>query len=186
MIIPVLGMDPSLRHWGLLEANLNLSDGILTDPIGSIVEPIDLVGKNIRVNSNDLHLAQMLGEGVIPAVMRAKAIFVECPVGSQSARAMASYGIIIGLLGAIRASGFTLIEVSATESKRIFTGNPNATKKQMITKLIELYPNLELPRGQKKGTVGDKAEHIADAMAAIHTGVVTPTFQTLLKIMQGN
>lgn len=177
-------MDPSLRHWGLSEADLDLSDGVLTTPLGSIIEPKDLEGKNIRVNSNDLHLAEQLAGPVLAAARRAKVIFVECPVGSQSARAMAAYGMQMGILGMVRALGIPLIEVTATENKRVFTGNNNATKKQMIKALIDYYPDIILPQGQTKGSIGDKSEHIADATASIHSGVRTPSFQTLMRIFE--
>ena len=42
MEISVLGMDPSLRNWGLAEASLNLKTGILTTPFLSLVQPQDL------------------------------------------------------------------------------------------------------------------------------------------------
>lgn len=184
MKIPVLGMDPSLRHWGLSEAILDLSDGVLTTPLGSIVEPEDLVGKNMRVNMNDQWLAEQLAGPVIEACKKAKAIFVEVPVGSQSARAMASYGICVGILGAVRALKIPYFQVSANENKRIFTGNPHATKKQMINQLIEHYPSIILPQGKTKGSIGDKAEHIADATASIHSGVNTPEFRTVLEILR--
>lgn len=183
MIIPVLGMDPSLRHWGLSEALLDLSNGTLSTPIGSIIEPKDLEGKQIRVNSNDLWLAEQLSVPVFEAVKKAKVIFVECPVGSQSARAMAAYGVQMGILGMIRGLGHSLIEVTATENKRMFTGNPNATKKDMISKLLEFYPDIILPRG-KGGKPGDKSEHIADATASIHSGVRTPLFQNIMKLYE--
>lgn len=67
MIIPVLGLDPSLRHWGMAEAFLDLTTGILSTPIGSIVEPKDLKGKNIRVNTNDQWLAEQLAGPVLEA-----------------------------------------------------------------------------------------------------------------------
>lgn len=184
MKIPVLGMDPSLRHWGLSEAHLDLSNGVLSTPIGSIVEPKDLKGKNIRVNTNDQWLAEQLAGPVLEACQKAKCIFVEVPVGSQSARAMASYGVCVGILGAVRALGIPYIQVSPDENKRVFTGNKGATKKQMISKLIEFYPDIILPQGQTKGSIGDKSEHIADATAAIHSGVRTSEFQTLLRIFQ--
>lgn len=182
MQIPVLGMDPSLKHWGLAEAHLDLSDGILSTPIGSIIEPKDLTGKNIRVNTNDQWLAEQLAIPVLEACKKAKAIFVEVPVGSQSARAMASYGICVGILGAVRALGIPYIQVMPDENKRVFTGNKGATKDQMIKKLIELYPDVVLPKGKPPKPYGDKAEHIADATASIHSGVLTSEFQTLLRI----
>ena len=177
-------MDPSLRHWGLSEATLDLSDGVLTTPLGSIIEPKDLTGRNIRVNTNDQWLAEQLAIPVLEACRKAKCIFVEVPVGSQSARAMASYGVCVGILGAVRALGIPYIQVMPDENKRVFTGNKNATKKDMITQLIEFYPDIQLPQGKTKGSVGDKAEHIADATASIHSGVRTSEFQTLLRIFQ--
>ena len=183
MLIPVLGMDPSLRHWGLAEASLDLCDGVLSNLTGSIVEPKDLEGKQVRVNSNDLWLAEQLADPVFKAVKRAKVIFVECPVGSQSARAMAAYGVQMGILGMIRAMGYPLIEVTATENKRVFTGKGTATKKEMISQLIDYYPQIMLPPG-KGGKPGDKSEHIADAVASIHSGVKTPMFQNLMRLFK--
>lgn len=175
-------MDPSLNHWGLSEAILDLSEGTLSTPIGSIIEPTDLVGKNIRVNTNDQWRAEQLAVSVLNACRRAKCIFVEVPVGSQSARAMASYGICVGILGAVRALGIPYIQVSPDENKRVFAGKKGATKKEMISKLIETYPDVVLPQGKTKGSIGDKSEHIADATASIHSGVLTSEFQTLLRI----
>ena len=177
-------MDPSLNHWGLSEAILDLSDGTLSTPVGSVIEPADLVGKNVRVNSNDQWRAEQLARPVLDACRKARCVFVEVPVGSQSARAMASYGICVGILGAVRAMGLPYIQVSPEENKTVFTGKKTATKRQMIEQLVAYYPEIILPRGQKKGTIGDKAEHIADATAAIHSGVLTSEFQTLLRIFQ--
>lgn len=182
MIIPVLGMDPSLRHWGLAEASLCLKTGILDPTLLRVIEPEDLQGKQVRQNSSDIHLAYQLAEPVMEAVKRAKVIFVEVPVGSQSARSMASYGVCVGVLGAVRALGIPLIEVTAMEVKRIFTGNKNATKKQMIAKAIELYPNVEFP--SHRGRITDKAEHVADALGSIHAGVRTPMFENLMRLFE--
>lgn len=182
MLIPVLGMDPSLRNWGLAEANLDLVSGILTLPALSLVQPKDLKGKQVRQNSTDLHLAEQLAETVIAAAKRAKVIFVEVPVGSQSARAMASYGICVGVLGAVRALGIPLIEVTPTENKKVFTGNKTATKEQMIAQAVELYPESNWP--MYRGDIAGSAEHLADAIATIHAGVLTPVFQNLLRLYQ--
>lgn len=182
MIIPVLGMDPSLRNWGLAASNLDLVTGFLEDPALSLVQPKDIKGKQVRKNSSDLHLAEQLAEEVMKAAQKAKAIFVEVPVGSQSARAMASYGVCVGVLGAVRAMGIPLIEVSPLEVKQVFTGDRNATKDQMIQKAVELYPTSNFP--MHRGAVSSKAEHLADAIAAIHAGVRTPTFQNLMRLFQ--
>lgn len=182
MIIPVLGMDPSLKHWGLAEGNLDLITGVLTINNLEVIEPLDLQGKQIRVNSNDLWRSEQIASRVLPAVHRAKVVFVEVPVGSQSARAMASYGICVGILGTIRANGTPIIEVTATDSKVALANNKNATKQQMIDAAVKLYPNANFPK--HGGKITAKAEHAADAIAAIHSGAITPVFQNLMRLFE--
>lgn len=184
MQVPVLGMDPSMRNWGLAYGKLDLDSGELTDICLSVVQPKDLEGKQVRQNSSDLHLTFQLAHHVLEAVSKVKVIFVEVPVGSQSARAMASYGFCIGLLGAVRATGKTLIEVTPTENKKNFTGKGEATKKEMIDTAFEWYPNANWPKQGGK-IVASKAEHMADAIASIHAGVQTPLFQQVLELMKG-
>lgn len=182
MKIPVVGFDPSLNNWGIAEAELDLQDGFLSTPTLSLVQPRDDDGKKkVRRNSLDLQRAEELMTGAMAAAERAKMVFVEVPVGSQSARAMASYGICIGVLGAIRSRGVPLIEVSPDENKKIFTGSKTASKKEMIGRAMELYPNANWPLHGGKVSEA-KAEHMADAIAAIHAGVQTPMFQSLLRL----
>lgn len=184
MIIPVLGMDPSLTNWGLAAAELDLSDGYLSTPKVSLANPTGIKGKQVRVNSNDLHRAEALAQLAFQAAEKAKAVFVEVPVGSQSARAMASYGICVGILAAMRAKGIPIIEVTPAEVKQAFTGSKTASKTEMIQKAIELYPDVQFPL--HKGQPAQKSEHMADAIAAIHAGVLTPAFQTILRFYKDN
>ncbi len=182
MKIPVVGMDPSLRNWGLAEAVLDLDNGYLSTPVLSLVQPQESKGKSVRQNSKDLEIAELLAAGVIPVIQKAKAVFVEVPHGSPSARAMASYGVCVGVLGSIRALGIELIEVSATENKKTFTGLKSATKDQMIAKAMSLYPDANWPFSSGKVN-SSKAEHMADAIAAIHAGVQTPVFQNMMRLL---
>jgi Holliday junction resolvasome RuvABC endonuclease subunit len=181
MLIPVVGMDPSLRNWGLSEAQLDLTTGCLSTPLLSLISVKDVKGKQVRQNSTDLHIAEQVAQAALAAARRAKVVFVECPVGSQSARAMASYGICVGVLGAIRAEGIPLIEVTPLEVKKAFTGNKNATKNDMIAKAVELYPDANFPMHRGKLTLS--AEHVADATAAIHAGVQTSVFKNLMRLV---
>jgi Holliday junction resolvasome RuvABC endonuclease subunit len=182
MKITILGMDPSLRSWGLASSILDLSTGVMDDPKLELIETKDLAGKQVRQNSRDLHLAEQLAGPVIAAARLAKAIFVEVPVGSQSARAMASYGVCVGVLGAVRALGIPLIEVTASEVKLALSGNKSATKRQQIDTAVALYPSSNWPTHQ--GRIPDKAEHLADAIGAIHGGVRTSTFQNLMRLFE--
>lgn len=180
MKIPVVGFDPSLRNWGIAEAQLDLTTGILDTPKLTLIEPKQQKGRQVRQNSTDLAIAEQLALEAHRAAQEAKVIFVEVPVGSKSARAMASYGVCVGVLGSIRALGHPLIEVTPDEVKLSLTANKQATKDQMIQAAVAMYPQANFPTHNNKIT--SKAEHVADAIGAIHAGVRTPVFQNLMRL----
>lgn len=184
MKIPVVGFDPSMTGWGIAESDLDLTTGYLDTPQIQILEPEKLTNKQVRVNSVDLDVAEQLAREAVAAASRAKAIFVEVPVGSQSAAAMKSYGMCVGILGSMRSQGIQLIEVTAAEVKKALTGLKWATKREMIAKAMALYPDARWPTYKKAGKmeVANKAEHAADAIGAIHAGVNTPMFQNLMRL----
>lgn len=182
MRIPIVGMDPSFRNWGLASAELDLESGILTTPVLSVIKTGDEPkGKQVRQNSYDLEAAEYLAKNVYPIAENAKAIFVEVPHGSQSAASMKGYGVCIGILGSLRSRGIPIIEVTEAESKKVFTGKRTATKDEMIAKAMELYPDANWPyhHGSLSAT---KAEHMADAISAIHAGVLTQLFQSIMRL----
>mgnify|MGYP005611262131 FL=1 len=85
----VVGMDPSLRNWGLSIGTLDLdTKQVVIDEV-AVVNPTLPKGKQVRQNSLDLESAKQLCAKTLAAVNGAQAIFVEVPIGSQSARAMA-------------------------------------------------------------------------------------------------
>ena len=188
--IRVCGFDPSMRNWGMAVADLDLESGLLDVPTLSIIQPRDEKSKQVRKNSKDLALARQLFEGAYDTAKSCKVVFVEVPVGSQSARAMASYGVCVGVLGSLAGLGITIIEVSPEENKKALTGIKYATKEAMISAAMAEYPTANWPRQErngatfKKGELKAEAEHVADAIGAIHAGCATPTFQTLLKLLR--
>lgn len=182
MKIPVVGFDPSMSGWGIAEGNLDLATGLLEIHNLLVIEPEKIKTKQVRQNSSDLYVAEQLAVSALASARRACILFAEVPVGSQSARAMCSYGLCVGILGAIRAEGINVIEVTASEVKSRFTGNKNASKKEMIAQAVKLYPDANFPR--IRGRITDKAEHVADAIGAIHAGTTTPLFQNLKRLYQ--
>lgn len=182
MIITVSGQDPSLTHWGTAEGQLCLDTGILSDVQVSMAITAKGKKKQVRANSDDLRRAQDLASHAFDAGERAKIVFIECPVGSQSANAMKSCGVSFGIVGAMRAKGIQVIEVSAHDIKKILTGDRNASKAKVIEAAMELYPNA----GWKyhHGKLTNDNEHMADAIGAIHAGVLTPEFQQLMTLIK--
>lgn len=182
MLIQVAGFDPSFTNWGIAEGQLDLDTGYLENVRLEIVSTEKGKAKQVRTNSDDLQRCEELARKALEVGRRCKAIFVEVPVGSQNASGMKAYGVVCGILGTLRAEGIQIIEVTPTEVKKTFTGNKNATKEQMIAQAVQLYPDANFP--MHRGQIASKAEHVADAIAAIHAGVSTPIFQNLLRILR--
>lgn len=184
----VVGFDPSLRNWGIAKGVLIPSQEmqVRIDWL-DVIQPVLPTGKQVRQNSVDLESAKQLCEGAWKAAQGAHAIFVEVPVGSQSARAMASYGICVGVLGALRTSGVPFFEVTPTEVKLISVGKKTATKAEMIDWAYTKHPEANWPTYKTNGKTQiseAKAEHMADAVAAIYAGIACNSFQQMLTFMK--
>ena len=184
----VVGMDPSLRNWGIAKGVLIPSQKmqVRIDWL-DVIQPVLPTGKQVRQNSVDLESAKQLCEAAWKAAQGAHAIFVEVPVGSQSARAMASYGICVGVLGALRTSGVPFFEVTPTEVKLASVGKKTATKAEMIEWGVKQHPEAQWPTYLSNGTMKiseAKAEHMADAIATIYAGIACNSFQQMLSFMK--
>lgn len=178
-ILKVLGMDPSLRNWGLAAGTLDTETGKLTVKHVNVIQAVLPEGKQVRQNSKDVAAAQQIMAGILPYLTeKPNLIFAEVPVGSQSARAMASYGICVGILGSIRATGIPFFEVTPNEVKLATVGIKTATKEQMINFALREQPDANWPMVRGKLSAA-KAEHMADAYAAIVAGLNTNEYLQL-------
>ena len=185
--IRVVGMDPSLRNWGVATGTLNLQSLDLTIEHLEVIQPIKLEGKQTRKNSVDVDVARQHYERCMALAESAQAAFVEVPVGSKSARAMASYGICVGVLGGLRGAGVPFFEVTPTEVKTVAVGKKTATKDQMIQWAMKQHPEAPWPMQTKKGVtsvVAGTAEHMSDAVAAIYAGISTADFQRTISFLK--
>ena len=181
----VVGFDPSLNNWGVASGILDTKIMDLTITDLGLIQPVLPSGKQVRQNSKDLEAAQQLATGALEAAKESQAIFVEVPVGSQSARAMASYGICCGVLGALRALDKPFFELTPTEVKVGTVGKKTATKAEMIDWAIHEFPEAPWPTYQRNGqaiVTETKAEHMADACATIVTGINSSMFRMFLQL----
>ena len=186
----VVGFDPSLRNWGIAKGILiPAATPLVHIEEVAVINPELPTGKQVRQNSLDLEAAKQLCQAAIKAAEGAQAIFVEVPIGSQSARAMASYGICVGILGAIRARGIPFFEVTPNEVKLASVGKKTATKLEMIEWAVYKHPEANWPTYMQHRQVKiseAKAEHMADATAAIYAGLSCNSFQQMLPFLQRN
>lgn len=190
MKIRVLGCDPSLRNFGLVTATIDLDTLEVSIVDMKLVKSEDGAkkAKTVRKNSDDLRRAKLLSDGFVEACKDQDFVFVEVPVGSQSSRAMASYGICIGVLSGCNVP---MIQVTPLEVKIAGTGIRTATKDEMIAAAVEKYPDAKWLQRKFKGEMKlmDDNEHLADALFAIMAGINTDEFKNsiaMLRMMQRN
>lgn len=168
----VLSFDPSLRNWGYAVCELTKQDNdIQLNPITGGVIHSDNAKDVPYVNLRDLQTASNIYENVkqILAEHKIDYLVAELPVGSQSARAMASYGICIGLIGAIaRETCIPLLSVTPAQVKKV-VGEITTTKEEIIAFTKSKYPQITdwLPKAKSK------QEHICDAIIAAHSLVTS-------------
>lgn len=181
----IVGIDPSLRNFGIVVAELDIETMEFKILDMRLVESEDDAkkAKTVRKNSDDLRRAKLLHEGMIEMCKGASIAFVEVPVGSQSARAMASYGICIGVLAACP---IPMIQLTPTEVKLAMTGEKTATKDEMIEAAVAAHPEAKWMTRKVKGEISLIAsnEHLADATGAITAGLLTNEFKGMLSMMK--
>lgn len=168
--LTVVGLDPSLRNLGMVKGILSLDgennpcDLQLTELLLVSTESETKKLKTVRKNSQDLERCKTLYNSLQSFLKGVDLVFIEMPVGSQTARAMCSYGVCVMLAASISKP---LIQVTPTQVKEV-TGNKKATKASMIAWAVEAFPDAKWIN--TKGKISPKNEHLADAVAAIVSG----------------
>lgn len=184
--IKLIGMDPSMSNWGIAIAYLDLDTMDLEVKDLILIKPDKSSKLKIRQNSKDIFTAEQLIQGVLPHLEHAAVVFAEVPVGSQTARAMASYGMCVGLIAAINQVN-KVIAVTPLEVKQV-TEIKDATKQQMFDWAYNQHPEAPWVTHKKNGKVLhslSQNEHLADAVAALYAGALTAEFRTVIEILKG-
>ena len=185
--IKVLGVDPALRNFGFAVSTVDLDTyQIMKVECLELSKTEDDAGKKVRRNSDDLRRARVHADALRKWSNPddVSIAFIEVPVGSQSARAMASYGICIGVLTNCRCG---VVEVTPTEVKVGATGSKTATKEEMIDwaygKYADAYGWLTRKQGGKF-VLKKENEHLADAIGAINAGLKTSQWAQLKGLLR--
>ena len=186
MKMKIVGVDPSLRNFGIVEAVLDTDTMEFAITNMNLVESEDNAkkAKTVRKNSDDLRRASLLHTGFQDACKDAAFAFIEVPVGSQSARAMASYGICIGVLASCP---IPMIQLTPTEVKLAMTNEKTATKGEMIDAAVKAHPYAKWMTRKSKGELVllNDNEHLADAVGAITAGLKTNEFRSAVAFVKG-
>lgn len=178
----ILGMDPSFSNWGLAAMVYESKSGSLSLAKLDVAHPPTDDSKQVRQSSKDLERASYLLEKINSYLPYVDVICIEVPHGSQSARASLGAGVCLGLIAALKLlTNKPIICVNAGETRKEITGKASATKQQAIDWAYGKYPGDLWPK-QKGTLVASKAEHMADAIAAVHAGVKTENFKMLVML----
>lgn len=178
MAIKILGIDPSLSNTGLVLAIIH-NDMTVEIKDMKLVETEATKSKTVRVNSSDLDRARLISVAIKEWEPLVDIVAVEVPVGSQSARAMASYGVCIGFLAGINAP---LIQLTPNQVKIAATGDKLASKQDMISWATTRHP--KAPWLRQGARITNKNEHLADAVGAIYAAIQTDDFKLVHRMNQ--
>ena len=176
-MINIIGFDPSLRNWGIAAAKYDPKTDQLDVFHFDVIQPKLSNDKQVRVNSRDVESAMQLFQKAKAVMQGSHIVCIEVPHGSQSARAMASYGICIGVIGALKALDIPVIEVSALDVKKVL-GKKDASKAEVIAFVQAKHPNAPYPMHLNQINQS-KAEHCCDAVVAIYAAMQTELFKVL-------
>lgn len=170
MTVKVGGFDPSLSNFGMVKGTFD-STLLISEIALQKTEPTK--NKQVRKNSDDLERARQLHNAMQTFFEDVDVVCVEIPHGSQSARAMASYGMCIGILASLDKP---LIQITAVENKKAALGKKSGTKEEMIEWGTTTHPEVNW------FNVKSKDEHIADAISAIHAAQKTDMFKLIKEL----
>lgn len=171
----IIGMDPSLSNWGMAHCHYNPLTHELTVLDLHLIETtpnrakFDLTSTDPKSHL-DLARSAKIHTTMQQYLQKGAYVCAEIPVGSQSARAMCSYGVCVALLSTVQQPflGVTPNQVKAVVGK-------HASKADIIQWAHERHPAVNWLK--KGGRLLNKNEHLADAIVAVYATVRTKAFQ---------
>lgn len=175
-MIKFIAIDSSLANTGVAVGNITNGKTITVKNI-SLVETKKSKHKQVRASSDTIARGKLTYEFVKEIIDREKPmiIFVETPSGSQTSSAMKSYGMTCQLIACLSPAP---LEVTPHEVKMASVGKKTASKDEMMQWAHDLYPELQWDTN-KDGTLKNKNEHMADAIAIAYAGIKTPDFSRI-------
>lgn len=182
----IAAIDPSLAHFGMAKLDYRPSRAkqLGEEHLFHVLE-LKLIdtekdkGKAVRRNSDDLRRSREIIDALEHFTKDCEFVFAEIPSGAQNARAAFAFGIVVGILAGIR---IPLIQVQPLETKKATVGTKTASKADMIEWATTRYP--DAPWIKRAGKLTLANEHLADAIAIAHAGVLTDQFKQISALMK--
>lgn len=180
MACKFLAIDSSLANTGIALGYISEDKTIMVTQI-YLHESKKTRNKQIRASSDTIRRCREAFEFVHHHISQwnPNVIFAETPSGAQSSAAMKSYGITCQL---IATTSPPAIEVTPIEVKVAASGTKTASKDWIINWAHDKFPALKWDKN-KDGSLKNKNEHMADAIAIVHAGIKTNEFKRIHKFI---
>lgn len=159
----IVGFDPSLRNWGVAVMDYDPIIDVIEVVSVDVIKTKPIKKSKLPKSQQDLEAAQALLKGILPYATNADVVVIELPIGSQSAAAMKSYGICIGITACLTNLGIPFIYKTPYDIKHV-VGNKETSKEEIIDWVRERYPD-------KLSKYKNSAEHQADAVVSVHAAL---------------
>ena len=175
--IKFVSIDSSLANTGIAIGNIVDDNIFIVDTF--LTETKKTKIKQVRASSDSIARCKQTYDFVHNIIKHIKPqlIIIETPSGSQSASGMKSYGSTCMLIASLKPAP---IEVTPMEVKLASVGHKKANKAQMIKWASDKYPKIKWL--YHAGKLQNKNEHIADAIAIAHAGILTKEFNRIKNI----
>lgn len=185
--VRIAGLDGSKTNFGIAIMDLDVETLELSVVDLILVKTSKDQNKQVRKSSDNLKRSQEIASTLPGALKNVTSCFLEVPAGGQSYDAVLGFGIVIGIYASIQGMlNVPTIEVSPSETKMAAVGTRTASKDEMIDWAVAKYPAAPWRTRKLKGKLvpTNDNEHLADAVAICHAGILTPAFKQSIAILR--
>lgn len=181
----VAGLDGSKANFGIAIVDID-TDSMELDIVDLIlIKTAKSKNKQIRASSDNLRRAQEVANPLRQHLEQCVSVFGEVPTGGQDYHSVLGFGTVIGLYASVIPP---FIEVSPAETKMAAVGTKTASKEEMVEWATEKYSDAPWRKRKLKGemVLTKDNEHLADGVAVVHAGILLPSFQQTMAIVNAN
>lgn len=168
----LFGFDSSLTHFGYAVAQQEYASDpeFLACGVWATKPDADARTRTEDLSARCVGLFQQLDQlrkrfECPPSRVRVFCEALALPFGRTAMQTLSTLGRARGLVDAFAAPFGSVSEVQPVQLKRLVTGDPKASKADVIASMRRLYPSLDVLLSQVKPA---NVEHAADAAASIH------------------
>lgn len=181
-VIRVAGGDPGFVNFGLASATIDLDSSVIDVDIIDIIVTEPSKNKSVLSSADSVRRIQEVHNGYTKFIEPCHVVFIEMPsTGAKDANSLRALSYALAIASCTKKP---IVQLKPAEVKEHAFGK-GASKDEMVEWATDLYPNLKWPKGRKYcGKYSSKAEHMADAIGAIHAGVASSQFLLSLSMMK--